>query len=335
MTSQTGYSCNMLFQSMNDDLNASMATADELSREFSSLLHEVTPTPPQHTHTQEVTTSPLQPGYEISSPSIQRDMPLSVVPSGSPTPSYSGSFSGSTSTSRISSPMDRKSSLPSSPRRKDTLLPSGGSQRSHSPLSSPQLRSVSPSPLPRYSASYNSSNYGQQNSPNQSPHLQRRHSPSRYDRSPHDTGPRASYTDRSSSPSQFGVPMASTLPRQPNVPVASPLPRQLNGPLSSTLPRNFGGLKQTEEAVQRQKNSGRWNETDLDAWFNKKPHHTYDRLPGGILWMTDPSQPNDEGITALHNAICGGHYNVVDFLVRIGANVSAPDSHGWCGGGNG
>lgn len=46
--------------------------------------------------------------------------------------------------------------------------------------------------------------------------------------------------------------------------------------------------------------------------------------------MNDPSQPNDEGITALHNAICGGHYNVVDFLVRSGANVSAPDSHSWC-----
>lgn len=45
--------------------------------------------------------------------------------------------------------------------------------------------------------------------------------------------------------------------------------------------------------------------------------------------MSDPSQPNDEGITALHNAICGGHYNVVDFLVRAGANVSTPDSHGW------
>ncbi|KAJ8372763.1 hypothetical protein AAFF_G00277060 [Aldrovandia affinis] len=36
--------------------------------------------------------------------------------------------------------------------------------------------------------------------------------------------------------------------------------------------------------------------------------------------MSDPSQPNDEGITALHNAICGGHYPVVEFLVRIGAN---------------
>ncbi|XP_064208565.1 relA-associated inhibitor-like [Anguilla rostrata] len=45
--------------------------------------------------------------------------------------------------------------------------------------------------------------------------------------------------------------------------------------------------------------------------------------------MSDPSQPNDEGITALHNAICGGHYSIVDFLVQIGANVSAPDSHGW------
>ncbi|KAL0168271.1 hypothetical protein M9458_036493, partial [Cirrhinus mrigala] len=43
----------------------------------------------------------------------------------------------------------------------------------------------------------------------------------------------------------------------------------------------------------------------------------------------DPSQANDEGITALHNAICGGHFLVVEFLVRIGANVSAPDSHGW------
>ncbi|XP_016092509.1 relA-associated inhibitor isoform X2 [Sinocyclocheilus grahami] len=45
--------------------------------------------------------------------------------------------------------------------------------------------------------------------------------------------------------------------------------------------------------------------------------------------VSDPSQANDEGITALHNAICGGHFPVVEFLVRIGANVSAPDSHGW------
>ncbi|KAJ8342398.1 hypothetical protein SKAU_G00323260 [Synaphobranchus kaupii] len=45
--------------------------------------------------------------------------------------------------------------------------------------------------------------------------------------------------------------------------------------------------------------------------------------------MSDPSQANEEGVTALHNAICGGHNTIVDFLVQIGANVSAPDSHGW------
>uniref|UniRef100_A0A8C6ZKB6 Uncharacterized protein n=1 Tax=Nothoprocta perdicaria TaxID=30464 RepID=A0A8C6ZKB6_NOTPE len=35
------------------------------------------------------------------------------------------------------------------------------------------------------------------------------------------------------------------------------------------------------------------------------------------------------GITALHNAICGANYNVVDFLIASGANVNSPDSHGW------
>ncbi|KAG2469042.1 IASPP inhibitor, partial [Polypterus senegalus] len=53
-------------------------------------------------------------------------------------------------------------------------------------------------------------------------------------------------------------------------------------------------------------------------------------LGGPPFMMTrDPSQPNDEGITALHNAICAGQYLVVEFLIRSGANVNAPDSHGW------
>ncbi|XP_062916405.1 relA-associated inhibitor isoform X1 [Mobula hypostoma] len=45
--------------------------------------------------------------------------------------------------------------------------------------------------------------------------------------------------------------------------------------------------------------------------------------------IDDPSQSNDEGITALHNAVCGGHYNVVEFLVNFGVNVNVSDSHGW------
>ncbi|XP_037836731.1 relA-associated inhibitor isoform X2 [Kryptolebias marmoratus] len=54
-----------------------------------------------------------------------------------------------------------------------------------------------------------------------------------------------------------------------------------------------------------------------------------DTVKKAVQEMTDPSQPNDEGITGLHNAVCGGHHDLVDFLVRIGVNVSAPDSHGW------
>lgn len=43
----------------------------------------------------------------------------------------------------------------------------------------------------------------------------------------------------------------------------------------------------------------------------------------------DPSAANDEGITALHNAICAGHFDIVDFLVTFGCDVNAQDSDGW------
>jgi len=45
--------------------------------------------------------------------------------------------------------------------------------------------------------------------------------------------------------------------------------------------------------------------------------------------VTDPSAANDEGITALHNAICAGHLDIVQFLVLFGCDVNAQDSDGW------
>lgn len=45
--------------------------------------------------------------------------------------------------------------------------------------------------------------------------------------------------------------------------------------------------------------------------------------------VTDPSAANDEGITALHNAICAGHLEIVQFLVKFGCDVNAQDSDGW------
>jgi ankyrin repeat protein len=45
--------------------------------------------------------------------------------------------------------------------------------------------------------------------------------------------------------------------------------------------------------------------------------------------VTNPSAANDEGITALHNAICAGHFEIVRFLVQFGCDVNAQDSDGW------
>ncbi|XP_040891316.1 apoptosis-stimulating of p53 protein 2b [Toxotes jaculatrix] len=55
----------------------------------------------------------------------------------------------------------------------------------------------------------------------------------------------------------------------------------------------------------------------------------YDLVQRVIYDVDDPSMPNDEGITALHNAVCAGHTEIVKFLVQFGLNVNAADSDGW------
>ncbi|XP_034283794.1 apoptosis-stimulating of p53 protein 2 isoform X2 [Pantherophis guttatus] len=55
----------------------------------------------------------------------------------------------------------------------------------------------------------------------------------------------------------------------------------------------------------------------------------FDLVQRIIYEVEDPSLPNDEGITALHNAVCAGHSEIVKFLVQFGVNVNAADSDGW------
>uniref|UniRef100_H3CGL8 Tumor protein p53 binding protein, 2b n=1 Tax=Tetraodon nigroviridis TaxID=99883 RepID=H3CGL8_TETNG len=55
----------------------------------------------------------------------------------------------------------------------------------------------------------------------------------------------------------------------------------------------------------------------------------YDLVQRVIYDVDDPSAPNDEGITALHNAVCAGHAEIVKFLVQFGVNANAADSDGW------
>lgn len=48
-----------------------------------------------------------------------------------------------------------------------------------------------------------------------------------------------------------------------------------------------------------------------------------------LFQVPDPSSSNDEGITALHNAICAGHLDIVRSLVQFGVDVNAVDTDGW------
>uniref|UniRef100_A0ABM5FBN8 Apoptosis-stimulating of p53 protein 1 isoform X5 n=1 Tax=Pogona vitticeps TaxID=103695 RepID=A0ABM5FBN8_9SAUR len=55
----------------------------------------------------------------------------------------------------------------------------------------------------------------------------------------------------------------------------------------------------------------------------------FDLVQRIIYEVDDPSKPNDEGITPLHNAVCAGHHHIVKFLLDFGVNVNAADSDGW------
>uniref|UniRef100_A0A8C4R5F6 Protein phosphatase 1, regulatory subunit 13Bb n=2 Tax=Eptatretus burgeri TaxID=7764 RepID=A0A8C4R5F6_EPTBU len=55
----------------------------------------------------------------------------------------------------------------------------------------------------------------------------------------------------------------------------------------------------------------------------------YELVQRALYEVPEPSQPNDEGITALHNAVCAGHMDIVRLLVQHGVNVNAADSDGW------
>ncbi|XP_059186904.1 relA-associated inhibitor [Centropristis striata] len=287
MSSQGSFGSSMLFQTINDDLNASLATADELSKEFNSMFKEASSND-----------NNTQSGSQTSS-SLSWEKPQSSGLSSSSTTrkESSGSSNGSSSSKPFSPSSPSMDSFFSSTK----VTPPSPSIYHTSPRSSPKSQRKDYSPLPQHRS--DSFSYSQQ-SPSHSPHAQRRSSPSRYDRSPRGS---ITYIDRSPSPNRaahsFDPPSSPASLHSPSNLLSpydgaqmgrrSPRADRSRSPLafspqiSSTLPRNFGGFRQSDEGVQRLKSSGKWNETDLDVSYEKKPHHSYDKTE----WLR-PTVPN-------------------------------------------
>ncbi|XP_034024474.1 relA-associated inhibitor isoform X2 [Thalassophryne amazonica] len=309
MSSQTSLGSSMLFQSINDDLNASLATADELSREFNSLLTEASSSNNKKAASETISLTPWE--------KPQSDFPKSPVPkkeSGTISNGSSMPYSPTTSSSRPYKSVTSSDKNTVSPTAFSTTL-----------LLSPNIRTGTHSPLSHIGS--DSYNYDQI-SPKQSPHSRRRNSPSRYDRSPrgsisyvdsspspsatptspqfplqlsprsqrrtsnyhYDQSPRGSIScmDVSPAPSPTSVSSQSALYPSSNLLTPydnsqmgrrsprrdrSPSPLSLNYPAFNSLSRNSGGFRQPDD-VHRQKSPGKWSETDLDMAYERKPHHT-------------------------------------------------------------
>uniref|UniRef100_A0A146MV37 IASPP short n=1 Tax=Fundulus heteroclitus TaxID=8078 RepID=A0A146MV37_FUNHE len=288
MSSQTGFG-NVLFQSIDSDLSASLAVADELSKEFSSMLQEASSSNDGATSENKTRSLPPRVNPQFSGPSSL---------SGS---TYSQSSTNGTSSSKPFSPtytsdfsMSSSRNAPSPP------------VISNSPHSSPKMHRVVHN-THRRSGSDDFTLKAQ--IPKQMPRSPRPESPSYFERSPQGL---IGHRERTQSPSRMTGSL-DPLPRLASHQMSqnllnpfdgnqmsrrspqpdrgsgqgyfrSPSPLSFNMQGSSTLPRNFTAFSQTEDSEKRQKSPGKWNESDLDMSYERKPQHSYDKSD----WVRSP-----------------------------------------------
>ncbi|XP_074069313.1 apoptosis-stimulating of p53 protein 1 isoform X3 [Macrotis lagotis] len=131
-------------------------------------------------------------------------------------------------------------------------------------------------------------------------------------------------------------PASEQAPR-PTVEVSSPREDEAPAPLSPSP----AGLPVTSTTVQikrtnlKKPNSERTGHglrvkfNPLALLLDASLEGEFDLVQRIIYEVEDPSKPNDEGITPLHNAVCAGHHHIVKFLLDFGVNVNAADSDGW------
>ncbi|XP_067170503.1 LOW QUALITY PROTEIN: relA-associated inhibitor [Apteryx mantelli] len=140
---------------------------------------------------------------------------------------------------------------------------------------------------------------------------------------PPELPPGAETAPEAKAAAAVAVPPAA--PRQSPPPSLLAFPEPPGSPLPS--PERRSALRSPSSPRKRPKGRVRLNPLVLllDAALTGE----LDVVQQAVAELNDPSQPNDEGITALHNAICGANYAIVDFLIASGADVNSPDSHGW------
>ncbi|XP_069853562.1 apoptosis-stimulating of p53 protein 1 isoform X2 [Dipodomys merriami] len=105
----------------------------------------------------------------------------------------------------------------------------------------------------------------------------------------------------------------------------APLPAAVHPPAVSTSKRT--NLKKPNS--ERTGHGLRVRFNPLALLLDASLEGEFDLVQRIIYEVEDPSKPNDEGITPLHNAVCAGHHHIVKFLLDFGVNVNAADSDGW------
>lgn len=107
---------------------------------------------------------------------------------------------------------------------------------------------------------------------------------------------------------------------------------------STTIKSTKSIIKTTPSSTQLSTDATESNTITASRRVNFDPHALLlDAAVEGELELVmrcakqvrDISQPNDEGITALHNSVCAGHFGIVKFLVEYGCDINYADNDGW------